>query len=94
MSHNFVINLIFLFTRVPRQQFSPKLFFRDAIQKINDQDREIVPISSDTPTIETVSEHLDSEYCQAQFQLSAQLKAELALYPLDPDTNPPVKVYF
>ena len=25
-------------------------------------DRDIVPISSDTPTIETVSEHLDSEY--------------------------------
>ena len=26
------------------------------------QDREIVPIPSDTPTIETVSEYLDSEY--------------------------------
>ena len=25
-------------------------------------DREIVPIPSDTPTIETVSEYLDSEY--------------------------------
>ena len=35
--------------------------FRNALKK-SDLDREIVPISSDTPTIETVSEHLDSEY--------------------------------
>ena len=27
-------------------------------------------------------------YCQAQLQLSAQLKAELALFPLDPATKP------
>ena len=33
-------------------------------------------------------------YCQAQLQLSVQLKAELALFPLDPATHPPVKVYF
>ena len=33
-------------------------------------------------------------YCQAQLQLSAQLKAELVLFPLDPATHPPVKVYF
>ena len=28
-------------------------------------------------------------YCQAQLQLSAQLKAELALVPIDPATHPP-----
>ena len=28
-------------------------------------------------------------FCQAQLQLSAQLKAELALFPLDPATHPP-----
>ena len=31
-------------------------------QKKKYLDREIVPIPSDTPTIETVSEHLDSAY--------------------------------
>ena len=30
--------------------------------KKNYQDREIVPIPSDPPTIDTVSEYLDSEY--------------------------------
>ena len=34
---------------------------REAFQKKNYLDREIVPIPSDTPTVETVSEHLDSE---------------------------------
>ena len=34
---------------------------RDAIKR-NYLDREIVPIPSDTPTIETISEYLDSEY--------------------------------
>ena len=34
---------------------------RDAFQKKNYVDRETVPISSDPPTIETVSEHLDRE---------------------------------
>ena len=28
-------------------------------------------------------------YCQAQLKLSAQLKAELVLFPLDPATHPP-----
>ena len=32
-------------------------------QKKNYLDREIIPIPSDIPTIETVSEYLDSEYC-------------------------------
>ena len=41
---------------------------REAFQK-NYLVREIVPIPSDTPTFETVSEYLDSEYCQAQLQL-------------------------
>ena len=35
---------------------------REAFQKKYYLDREIVPIPSDTPTIETVSEYLDSEY--------------------------------
>ena len=45
---------------------------REAFQK-NYLVREIVPIPSDTPTFETVSEYLDSEYCQAQLQLQPQL---------------------
>ena len=40
--------------------FSYKL--REAFKKKYYLDREIVPIPSDTPTIETVSEYLDSEY--------------------------------
>ena len=44
---------------------------REAFQK-NYLVREIVPIPSDTPTFETVSEYLDSEYCQAQLQLQPQ----------------------
>ena len=35
---------------------------KGSIQKKYYLDREIVPIPSDPPTIETVSEHLDSEY--------------------------------
>ena len=35
---------------------------REAFEKKNYLDWEIVPIPSDTPTIETVSEYLDSEY--------------------------------
>ena len=35
---------------------------REAAQRKYYLDREIVPISSDTPTIEAVREHLDSEY--------------------------------
>ena len=35
---------------------------RDAFKKKYYLDREIVPISSDTPTIGHVSEHLDREY--------------------------------
>ena len=34
---------------------------REAFKK-NYLDREIVPVPSDTPTIETISEYLDSEY--------------------------------
>ena len=30
---------------------------------------------------------IEAFYCQAQLQLSAQLKAELALFPLDPATH-------
>ena len=45
---------------------------REAFQK-NYLFREIVPIPFDTPTFETVSEYLDSEYCQAQLQLQPQL---------------------
>ena len=35
-------------------------------------------------------------YCQAQLQLSAKLKAEFVLFPLNPAIypSPPVKVYF
>ena len=35
---------------------------RDACQKKNYVDRETVPIPSDPPTIETISEYLDREY--------------------------------
>ena len=35
---------------------------REAAQRKYYLDRDIVPISSDTPTIEAVREHLDSEY--------------------------------
>ena len=35
---------------------------REAFKKKYYLDREIVPIPSDPPTIETVSEYLDSEY--------------------------------
>ena len=38
------------------------LFLREAFKKKYYLDREIVPIPSDPPTIETVSEYLDSEY--------------------------------
>ena len=34
---------------------------------------------------------LFSPNCQAQLQLSAQLKAELVLFPLDPATHPPTR---
>ena len=36
-------------------------YIREAFQKKYYLDREIVPIPSDTPTIETVSEYLDKE---------------------------------
>ena len=39
-----------------------KIYLREAFKKKYYLDREIVPIPSDTPTIETVSEYLDSEY--------------------------------
>ena len=38
------------------------LCLREAFKKKYYLDREIVPIPSDPPTIETVSEYLDSEY--------------------------------
>ena len=38
-----------------------RLLLREAFKKKYYLDREIVPIPSDTPTIETVSEYLDSE---------------------------------
>ena len=38
-----------------------QFLMRDAVKK-KYLDREIVPIPSDTPTIKTVSEYLDSEY--------------------------------
>ena len=63
---------------------------REAFQK-NYLVREIVPIPSDTPTFETVSEYLDSEYCQAQLQLQPQLswKLSLALISYYPTAHPP-----
>ena len=43
-------------------EHSEQFLLREAIQKKYYLDREIVPISSDPPTIETISEHLDIEY--------------------------------
>ena len=44
------------------QQLNSQRYLKQAIKKYH-LDREIVPIiPSDTPTIATVSEHLDSEY--------------------------------
>ena len=60
---------------------------REAFQK-NYLVREIVPILSDTPTFETVSEYLDSEYCQAQLQLQPQLSLTLISY--YPTAHPPI----
>jgi len=38
------------------------ILLREAFKKKNYVDSETVPIPSDPPTIETVSEYLDSEY--------------------------------
>ena len=44
------------------EQMSNASRLREALKKKYYLDREIVPIPSDPPTIETVSEYLDSEY--------------------------------
>ena len=76
---------------------------REAFQKNYLVIREIVPIPSDTPTFETVSEYLDSEYCQAQLQLQPQLREafkkkyyldrEIVPIPSDPPTIETVSEY-
>ena len=58
---NFAASIDPLSTEIFYADFS-YLSILGSLPKKNYLVREIVPIPSDTPTIETVSEHLDSEY--------------------------------